>query len=67
MYTTTPDEHFILERQRPVVIGSPCSGHGFKFATAVGARLARMAADTCRRAVLPAPGGRSEEAPHPVP
>jgi sarcosine oxidase len=46
MYTTTPDEHFILERQGRVVIGSPCSGHGFKFAPAVGARLARMALDT---------------------
>jgi sarcosine oxidase len=45
MYTTTPDEHFILERRGRVVIGSPCSGHGFKFAPAVGARLAQMAAD----------------------
>jgi glycine/D-amino acid oxidase-like deaminating enzyme len=26
------------------VIGSPCSGHGFKFAPAIGARLAHMAA-----------------------
>jgi len=45
MYTTTPDTHFILERRGRVVIGSPCSGHGFKFAPAVGARLARLAAD----------------------
>jgi sarcosine oxidase len=45
MYTTTPDERFILERRGRVVIGSACSGHGFKFAPAVGARLARMAAD----------------------
>ena len=44
MYTTTPDEHFIFERRRRVVIGSPCSGHGFKFAPAIGDRLARMAA-----------------------
>jgi monomeric sarcosine oxidase len=44
IYTTTPDEHFILERRGRVVIGSPCSGHGFKFAPAVGVRLARMAA-----------------------
>jgi len=43
MYTTTPDEHFILERRGRVVIGSPCSGHGFKFAPAIGTRLARMA------------------------
>ena len=46
MYTTTPDEHFILERRGRVVIGSPCSGHGFKFAPAVGARLAQLAVDT---------------------
>jgi sarcosine oxidase len=46
VYTTTADEHFILERRGRVVIGSPCSGHGFKFAPAVGTRLARMAADT---------------------
>jgi monomeric sarcosine oxidase len=45
MYTTTPDEHFILERRGKVVIGSACSGHGFKFAPAVGSRLAAMAAD----------------------
>jgi monomeric sarcosine oxidase len=45
MYTTTADEHFILERRGKVVIGSPCSGHGFKFAPAIGSRLAAMAAD----------------------
>ena len=45
MYTTTPDEHFILERRGKIVIGSPCSGHGFKFAPAIGNRLAAMAAD----------------------
>jgi sarcosine oxidase len=44
MYTTTPDEHFILERRGRVVIGSACSGHGFKFAPAVGSRLAALAA-----------------------
>jgi sarcosine oxidase len=45
MYTTTADEHFILERRGKVVIGSPCSGHGFKFAPAVGTSLAALAAD----------------------
>ena len=45
MYTTTPDERFILERRDKVVIGSACSGHGFKFAPAIGRRLAAMAAD----------------------
>jgi monomeric sarcosine oxidase len=45
MYTTTADEHFILERRGKVVIGSACSGHGFKFAPAIGSRLAALAAD----------------------
>jgi sarcosine oxidase len=45
IYTTTADEHFILERRGRVVIGSPCSGHGFKFAPAIGTRLAQMALD----------------------
>lgn len=45
MYTTTPDERFVLERRGRVVVGSACSGHGFKFAPAVGTRLARLAAD----------------------
>jgi sarcosine oxidase len=45
VYTTTPDEHFILERRGRVVIGSACSGHGFKFAPAIGIRLAAMATD----------------------
>jgi sarcosine oxidase len=43
LYTTTADEQFILERRGRVVVGSPCSGHGFKFAPAVGRRLAALA------------------------
>jgi sarcosine oxidase len=41
-YTNTADEHFILERHGSVVIGSPCSGHGFKFAPLIGRRLAAL-------------------------
>jgi len=43
LYTTTADESFILERRGRVVVGSACSGHGFKFAPAIGARLAALA------------------------
>ena len=43
MYTTTADEAFILERRGRIVVGSPCSGHGFKFAPAIGERLADLA------------------------
>ncbi|HEX6662558.1 MAG TPA: FAD-dependent oxidoreductase [Gaiellaceae bacterium] len=45
IYTTTPDERFVLERRGRVVIGSACSGHGFKFAPAIGERLAAIALD----------------------
>ena len=45
MYTTTADEAFILERRGRLVIGSPCSGHGFKFAPAIGERLAALATE----------------------
>lgn len=43
IYTNTADEHFILERHERVVVGSPCSGHGFKFAPLIGERLADLA------------------------
>jgi len=43
-YTTTADERFILRRDGRTVIGSACSGHGFKFAPAVGRRLADLVA-----------------------
>jgi sarcosine oxidase len=43
MYTTTADESFVLERRGRIVVGSPCSGHGFKFAPAIGERLADLA------------------------
>jgi sarcosine oxidase len=43
LYTNTADEHFILERHGSIVVGSPCSGHGFKFAPLIGKRLAEFA------------------------
>jgi sarcosine oxidase len=43
LYTNTADERFILERRGPVVAGSACSGHGFKFAPLIGRRLAELA------------------------
>jgi len=42
LYTMTADEGFILERHGSIVIGSACSGHGFKFAPLVGEQLARL-------------------------
>lgn len=46
MYTNTPDEHFIIDyhpQNRNIIIGSPCSGHGFKFSSLTGKLLADMA------------------------
>jgi sarcosine oxidase len=36
LYTTTPDEDFVIDRVGPLVVASPCTGHGFKFAPLVG-------------------------------
>jgi sarcosine oxidase len=44
-YTNTADQNFVLERRGRVVVGSACSGHGFKFAPAIGRRLAELALD----------------------
>ena len=43
LYTSTPDESFIIERHGPIVVGSPCSGHGFKFVPLIGRQLAELA------------------------
>jgi sarcosine oxidase len=43
LYTSTVDGSFVLERRGRVVVGSACSGHGFKFAPVVGRRLAALA------------------------
>jgi len=45
-YTMTPDEDFILDRHpayAQILIASPCSGHGFKFAPLIGRILADLA------------------------
>lgn len=42
-YTTTPDSHFVLDRHGPLVIATGFSGHGFKFAPAIGTVLADLA------------------------
>jgi len=44
MYPMSADEHFILDRLYPhIVIGAGLSGHGFKFAPAIGEALANLA------------------------
>jgi sarcosine oxidase len=46
LYTNTPDHHFLIDKHpahSQVVIASPCSGHGFKFSSAIGEVSADLA------------------------
>lgn len=46
MFTNTPDERFIIDTlpdAPEVIVASPCSGHGFKFASVLGDVLADLA------------------------
>ena len=48
MYTNTADHHYLVgfHPEHPsVLIGSPCSGHGFKMASALGEEFADMLLD----------------------
>ena len=48
LFTNTPDEHFLIDRapEAPeVLLVSPCSGHGFKFASVVGEICADLIID----------------------
>jgi sarcosine oxidase len=42
IYTNVDQERFVCERHARYVVGSACSGHGFKFAPAVGEILADL-------------------------
>ncbi len=46
LFTNTADNHFVLDRHpsyAQVCIASPCSGHGFKFASVIGEIMADLA------------------------
>ncbi len=46
LYTMTPDGHFIIDRlpgAENIIVASPCSGHGFKFAPVIGEILSDLA------------------------
>ncbi len=46
LYTMTPDGHFLIDRlpgAPNIILASPCSGHGFKFAPVIGEILADLA------------------------
>jgi glycine/D-amino acid oxidase-like deaminating enzyme len=49
LYTNTPDDHFLVDwhpESPRVLLASPCSGHGFKFASILGELLADRLTDT---------------------
>ncbi|GHC77900.1 N-methyl-L-tryptophan oxidase [Limoniibacter endophyticus] len=46
LFTNTPDEHFVVDTlpgHPEIIVASPCSGHGFKFASVMGEILADLA------------------------
>jgi sarcosine oxidase len=48
LYTNTPDHHFLIDvhpDHPQVILASPCSGHGFKFASVIGEILADLATE----------------------
>jgi sarcosine oxidase len=57
LYTSTANEDFIIDRRGPIVVCSPCSGHGAKFTPLIG----ELVADRVD-GLAPAPGRFSIEA-----
>lgn len=56
LYTNTPDGHFLItshSRHEEVLLVSACSGHGFKFASAIGEAVADLLMGMPRSDLLP--------------
>ncbi len=52
LYTMTPDGDFLIDRlpgASNIIVASPCSGHGFKFAPVIGEILADLATSGATR------------------
>ena len=64
LFTMTPDEDFLLDRRGDVVVASPCSGHGAKFAPLTGVLVADLVegAEPDPRFALRRPQVRAREA-----
>ena len=70
LYTTTPDHNFIVDRRGPITVAAGFSGHGFKFAPAIGELVAGLVNGTAdapdlfalgrARQPVPVGGGRDE-------
>ena len=48
LFTSTPDQRFLLDRADGITVVSSCSGHGAKFAPLIGAMAAELAAPSTR-------------------
>jgi sarcosine oxidase len=69
LYTSTPDGHFVIDRAGPITVAAGFSGHGFKFAPAIGELVAGLVDGTADPPALfrlravrtpdPVPVGRS--------
>ncbi len=68
LYTSTPDGHFVVDRSGPITVAAGFSGHGFKFAPAIGEIVADLVAGAAdppdlfrlgRRTPARVPAGRS--------
>jgi sarcosine oxidase len=53
LYTSTPTENFLIDRVDGLVVLSPCSGHGAKFAPTVGRIAADLATGARTRTLAP--------------
>ena len=58
LYTQTPDHHFVIDRQGPIVVAAGFSGHGFKFGPALGELIVRLVLDAAATPPLFAFGPR---------
>ncbi len=58
LYTNAPDKHYLIDylggTEQRIVVGSACSGHGFKSSAAVGEALADLAMDRQPRTCIEA-------------
>ena len=75
--TLVPDEHFVIDRRGPIVVGAACIGHAFKFSPVLGELFADLAEErplppearrfgsTARRSPPSAAAAASPSAPDP--
>jgi sarcosine oxidase len=63
LYTTTPDHNFVVDRRGPITVAAGFSGHGFKFAPAIGELVAGLVNGTADAPDLFALGRQRQPVP----